>query len=111
MAGVVQENYCRENNSILNQLKEQGSCRLSGDGRCDSAGHNAKYSTYSFMDQITNRIAVMTITHVTEAKGLKFFKNKWRDTWSNNNSQTFTNQKTHEGKWERYYTSVRYLTF
>ena len=74
MAGVVQENYCRENNSILNQLKEQGSCRLSGDGRCDSPGHNAKYSTYSFMDQITNRIAVMTITHVTEAKGLKFLR-------------------------------------
>ena len=74
MAGVVQENYCRENNSILNQLKEQGSCRLSGDARCDSPGHNAKYSTYSFMDQTTNRIAVMIITHVTEAKGLKFLR-------------------------------------
>ena len=43
LAGVVQEKYCREKNSILNQLKEQGSCRLSGDGRCDSPGHNAKY--------------------------------------------------------------------
>ena len=68
LAGVVQERYCRENNSILNQLKEQGSCRLSGDGRCDSSGHNAKYLTYSFMDQITNKIAAMTITQVTEAK-------------------------------------------
>ena len=68
LAGVVQERYCRENSSILNQLKVQGSCRLSGDGRCDSPGHNAKYLTYSFMDQITNKIAVMTITQVTEAK-------------------------------------------
>ena len=68
LAGVVQERYCRENNSILNQLKEQGSCRLSGDGRCDSSGHNAKYLTYSFLDQITNKIAAMTITQVTEAK-------------------------------------------
>ena len=68
MAGVVQERYCRKNSSILNQLKEQGSCRLSRDGRCDSPGHNAKYLTYSFMDQITNKIAAMTITQVTEAK-------------------------------------------
>ena len=68
LAGAVQERYCRENNSILNQLKEQGSCRLSGDGRCDSPEHNAKYLTYSFMDQITNKIAALTITQVTEAK-------------------------------------------
>ena len=68
LACVVQERYCRENNSILNQLKEQGSCYLSGDGRCDSPGHNTKYLTYSFMDQITNKIAAMTITQVTEAK-------------------------------------------
>ena len=68
LAGVVQERYCRENNSILNQLKEHGSCCLRGDGRCDSPGHNAKYLTYSFMDQITNKIAAMTVTQVTDAK-------------------------------------------
>ena len=86
LAGVIQERYCRENNSILNQLKEQGSGRLSGDGRCESPRHNAKYLTYTFMDQITNKIAAMTITQVTEArnsnnvekagfiKGLKFLR-------------------------------------
>ena len=68
LAGVVQERYCRENSSILNKLKEQGSCRLSGDGEGDSPGHNAKYLTYPFMDQITNKIAAMTITQVTEVK-------------------------------------------
>ena len=68
MAGVVQERYCRENNSILNHLKEQGLCCLTGDGRCDSPGHNAKYLTYSFMDQITNKIVAMTIIQVREAK-------------------------------------------
>ena len=71
MAGVVQERYCRENNAILNQLKEQGSCCLRGDGRFDSPEHNAKYLTYSFMDQITNNIAAQTITQVTEAKNSK----------------------------------------
>ena len=68
MAGVVQERYCRESNSILNQLKDKVSCRLSGDGRRDSPRHNAKYLTYSFIDQITNKITAMTITQVTEAK-------------------------------------------
>ena len=68
MAGVAQEGYCRENNSILNQLKEQGLGRLSRHGRCDSPRHNAKYLTYTFMDQIINKTAAMTITQVTEAK-------------------------------------------
>ena len=68
MAGVIQEKYCRENNSILNQLNEQGSWRLRQDEKCDSPGLNAKYLTYSFMDQITNKVDAMTITQVTEAK-------------------------------------------
>ena len=68
MAGVIQEKYCRENNSILNQLNEQGLWRLRVHGKCDSPGLNAKYLTYSFLDQITNQIDAMTITQVTEAK-------------------------------------------
>ena len=68
MAVVFQERYCKENNSILNQLKEQGSGRLNGDGRCDSPRYNAKYLTYSFMDLITSKIAALTLTQVTEAK-------------------------------------------
>ena len=68
MAGVIQEKYFRENNSILNQLNEQGSWRLRGDEKCDSPGLNAKYLTCSFMDQITNKVDAMTITQVTEAK-------------------------------------------
>ena len=65
---LSKKNICRENNSILSQLKEEGSGRLTGDGMCDSPTHSAKYLTYSFMDQITNKIAAMTITQVTEAK-------------------------------------------
>ena len=63
-----QERYCRENNSILNQLKEQGLCRLSRDGGCDSPRHNANYLTYSFMDQITTKIIATLKTQATEAK-------------------------------------------
>ena len=61
LASVVQERYCRENSSILNQLKEQGLYCLSGDGRCGSSRHNTKYLTYSFMDQIINKIVAVTI--------------------------------------------------
>ena len=68
LAGVVQERYCRENSSVLNQLKKQGSGCLSGHGRCDSPRHNAKYLTYSFMDLITIKIDALTRTQVTEAK-------------------------------------------
>ena len=68
MAGVIQEKYCRENNSILNQLNEQGLWCLRVHGKCDSPGLNAKYLTYSFLDQITNQIDAMTITQVTEAR-------------------------------------------
>ena len=64
LAGVFQERYFRESNSILSQLKEQGWFRLTGDGRCDSPRH----LTYSFMDQITNKIDAMTITQVTDSK-------------------------------------------
>ena len=109
MPGVVQERYCRENNSILNQLKEQGLGCLSRDARCDSPRHNAKYLTYSFMDLITNKIPALTIIQVTEAKnsnnvekvnfikGLKFLKAN-RVTVDQITRQTFTNQKTPEGK-------------
>jgi len=39
---------------------------LSGDGRCDSPVHNAKYLTYSFMDKNTNKILAFTLTQVLE---------------------------------------------
>ena len=42
--------------SILEEVKEKGPCYLSGDGRCDNPGHNAKYLTYSFMDKNANKI-------------------------------------------------------
>ena len=32
-------------------MKRRGNCCLSGDGRCDSPGHNSKYLTYSFMEK------------------------------------------------------------
>ena len=53
--------------SILEEVKEKGPCYLSGDGRCDNPGHNAKYLTYSFMDKNTNKIVAFSLTQVSEA--------------------------------------------
>ena len=128
MAGVIQEKYCRENNSILNQLNEQGSWRLRGDGKCDSPGLNAKYLTYSFMDRITNKIDAMTITQVTEVKrsnnmqkvgfikGLKFFRtnggtvdHKITGGHSQIKKHTRENKKdtTHQIHFRHFYKSIR----
>ena len=48
-------------------MKKKGHCRLSGDGRCDSPGHNAKYLTYSMFDQLKSKIISMAATQVSEA--------------------------------------------
>ena len=48
-------------------MKKKGHYRLSGDGRCDSPGHNAKYLTYSMFDQLKSKIISMAVTQVSEA--------------------------------------------
>jgi len=67
LAGVGNEAYTKEKAILLNMLNQKGPCRLCGDGRCDSPGHNAKYMTYSLLDQETNNIISMSVTQVTEA--------------------------------------------
>ena len=47
-------------------MKRRGNCCLSGDGQCDSPGHNGKYLTYSFMDKETGKIAAMSLIQVSE---------------------------------------------
>ena len=39
---------------------------LSGDGRCDSPGHNAKYGRYTMIDQQTDKIVDFHVVQVTE---------------------------------------------
>ena len=55
------------NASVTHRLIEQGPCKLSGDGWCDSPGYNAKNLSYSLINQETNDIIAFSITQVTEA--------------------------------------------
>ena len=66
LAGVVNEAYIKENDILIESLLLRKSCCLSGDGRCDSPGHSAKYLTYSMLDQTKNTIISMSVTQVTE---------------------------------------------
>ena len=55
------------NASLVNRLKNEGECKLSGDGRHNSPGHNPKYATYSLMNQQTYEVVPFDVTQVTEA--------------------------------------------
>ena len=65
--GVANEAWKYEQARITTELVKKDSCYFSGDGRCDSPGHNAKYLTYSLADQGTCKIVIMSLTQVTEA--------------------------------------------
>ena len=41
--GIVNRNYIEKSKAILEDVKQAKLIDLSGDGRCDSPGHNAKY--------------------------------------------------------------------
>ena len=65
MFPVVNESWQKEQNSIFVDLKDQD-LWLSGDGRCDSPGHNAKYGTYTMIDQETDKIVDFSVVQVSE---------------------------------------------
>ena len=66
--GIVNRTFMLKSKAIIEEIKEGGNIiDLSGDRRCDSPGHNAKYLTYSFIDKSTNKIVAFSLTQVTEA--------------------------------------------
>ena len=67
LSGVVNEAYSKDKDILMTQMKKKGHCRLGGDGRCDSSGHNVKYLTYSMFDQLKSKIISMAVTQVSEA--------------------------------------------
>ena len=39
---------------------------LNGDGHCDSPGHNAKYGTYTLMDNDSGKVVAFSVVQVSE---------------------------------------------
>ena len=51
---------------MLSKISQPHPCVFSGEGRCDSPGHNAKYLTYTFLEHSINKIVAMSVTRFTE---------------------------------------------
>ena len=62
---VVNEAWLREQESVFEDIGDRG-VWLSGDGRCDSPGFNAKYGTYTMLDQQTDKVVDFHIVQVSE---------------------------------------------
>ena len=61
---AVENVYAREQSGML-QARQQGPpLKLGGDARCDSPGHMAKYSSYSLMDLVNNKILITELIQV-----------------------------------------------
>ena len=63
----MNRNFIEKSKTIFEDMKQAKLINLSGDGRCDSPGQNAKYLTYSLMDTNTNKIGAFSLMQVTEA--------------------------------------------
>lgn len=69
MFGVTNEAWEKEQASIVLNCMDRNVV-YSGDGRCDSPGHNAKYLTYSLFDQDLQKVSSVSVTQVTEVDGV-----------------------------------------
>lgn len=57
---VINEFWHQEQNSVFSELGEKD-LWLSGDGRCDSPGHNAKYGTSTMIDRQTDNLSIFML--------------------------------------------------
>ncbi|CAM4661702.1 unnamed protein product [Leuciscus chuanchicus] len=68
---AIDEIFKEQQSAILDTLKagttERNEIHLSGDGRSDSPGYSAKYTTYSLMDDITDKVVHFELVQVTES--------------------------------------------
>ena len=69
MLSVTNEAWKKEQSQIVSAWKQRGLI-LSGDGRCDSPGQNAKYLTYSLFDESLKKVIAVSLTQVTEVEGV-----------------------------------------
>ena len=64
--GVANEDWVNEEKEVVSKIYQPHPCVFSGDRRCESPGHNAKYLTYTFLERSINKIVAMSLTQFTE---------------------------------------------
>ena len=64
---ILNDAWENEQQMVRQELAVKDAVNLNGDGRCDSPGHNAKYGTYTLMDDDTGKVVAFSVVQVTEA--------------------------------------------
>ena len=74
---VINNAYEKQQKDVIETLKEKkSSVDLCGDGRSDSPGHNAKYGTYSLMNEATGHIIDFSLVQVFEVSSSNAMENE-----------------------------------
>ena len=74
---VIDNTYEKQHKDVIKTLKDKKSpVNLCGDGRSDSPGHNAKYGTYSLMDEATGNIIDFSLVEVFEVSSSNAMENE-----------------------------------
>ena len=74
---VIDNTYEKQQKDVIKTLKDKKSpVNLCGDGRSDSPGHNAKYGTYSLMDEATGNIIDFSLVQVSEVSSSNAMENE-----------------------------------
>ena len=63
---VINHTWQEEQRQVIESICSKDIVYLSGDGRCDSPGHNAKYGTYTLMDNDSGKVAAFSLVQVSE---------------------------------------------
>lgn len=74
---TINKTYNTQQKEIIDEIKKQDQAiDLCGDGRSDSPGHNAKYGTYSLMDESSGKIIDFSLVHVGEVSSSNAMENE-----------------------------------
>ena len=63
---VIEKVWKEHQVDIFKEIKKSKKLEVCGDGQCDSAGHCAKYGTYTIMDESSSKIIYFSVVQVTE---------------------------------------------
>ena len=74
---VINNVYEKQRKDVTETIKKEDTpVNLCGDGRSDSPGHNAKYGTYSLMDETSGKIVDFSLVHVSEVSSSNAMENE-----------------------------------
>lgn len=74
---VIDSAYKKQQKDVTETIKKENTpVDLCGDGRSDSPGHNAKYGTYSLMDETSGKIVDFSLVQVSEVSSSNAMENE-----------------------------------